>query len=160
MVTSMGIKFPKTMANKLRCPPGGRIMNNPIWPPPEHENLTYQLHLWVESSVIPLFHVFSYEESIFVVTFELIVIFCKKINILWTIWWTQSIKFIINTTTICKLFLIQSFTFFGMIRHTHIHKHTHTYIYVHFKNLNSHHLLITKSSASTHTLISCYFVLI
>ena len=164
MVTSMGIRFPKTIANKLRCPPGGRILNNPIWPPLEHENLTYQLNLWVESSVIPIFPCFYIwrihfccfiwvnchileEKSIFYELFD----GRNQLNL-----WYTPLLFV-------KCFWYSPLLFWNDKAHTHTYTQIYMYIYiryVHFKNLNSHHFLITKSSASTHTLISCYFVLI
>ena len=53
-----GYKVSKNHRKQFEVSPWWSNLNNPIWPPPEHENLTYRLDLRVESSVIPLFSCF------------------------------------------------------------------------------------------------------
>ena len=51
MVIGIDIRFLETITNKLGCPPGGRIANNPIWLLPDMKS-SYPIILPPESSVI------------------------------------------------------------------------------------------------------------
>ena len=86
---------------------------SPLWPDREQSNMaatgTYKPHISANFTTgikcnTTFYNVFRSGESIFAVSFGVIAIICKKNKIWWNIKWSQSIKFVRDTASCCKVF--------------------------------------------------------